>query len=293
MTNTEDELPVEEADLAMSPVEDPSEPAIHERSEDSGRETVLPSTITRRQAALDLAWILGLLVVLPQASSVFWAPELGGEQKVALDGLAIAKWIQVGLALFVLIVLARFRRIPWRRFGLWLPRPSPLLGWGCAGLAAMYGTLLASAIALIGLSLVVAPGGRDAMMSDAQQRADVLGSLDLGDPRITIVLLIAVALHEELIFRALLVPYLHRLTGRWWPAILGSAVIFGSLHGAQGVLGIVQASLLGIVLAIVYVRSRSIAPVVLAHFAFDALQFALIGAAAPLLEEMQKAVPPG
>lgn len=280
------DLPSRDAD-AIRPTVDPAMPGAQ-------ASFWLPSTITLPMALLDLGLILLVLVVLPDLSTELWAPDLSGDEPVALTGLAIAKWLQAGLAALVTLWLLRRRGLTRRAFGLTFNGARATLLWGCGALIGLYTALLGSALLLLMVFVAVAPEQQDAMAADSQQRADLFGSLDLGDPLLTAILLVAVALHEELIFRALILPYLQRITYFWWVSIPLGAMLFGAMHGAQGVLGIFQASLLGLVLGTIFVLSRSIWPVILAHFAFDWLQFALIRSVLPLLEQMQQQMsPPG
>ena len=63
--------------------------------------------------------------------------------------------------------------------------------------------------------------------------------------------------------------------------------IFGALHYAQGVIGMLQVTGIGLILTLVFIKTRSIVTVILAHFMFDFAQFQLIGVARHALEQME------
>jgi membrane protease YdiL (CAAX protease family) len=69
-----------------------------------------------------------------------------------------------------------------------------------------------------------------------------------------------------------------RLLGRFssWtvPTIL-SALIFGSLHGYEGVAGVTLITIYGALLSLLYIRTKSIWPCVIAHF-FQDLQYVFL-----------------
>ena len=85
---------------------------------------------------------------------------------------------------------------------------------------------------------------------------------------ISVVLLAPIA--EEIFFRGLLFPGLRRWM-RAWPAIMASSVIFAVSH----ILPLVMAPIfaLGVLLAWVVERKRSIVPAIMAHMAFNAVGF--------------------
>ena len=66
------------------------------------------------------------------------------------------------------------------------------------------------------------------------------------------------------------------MTGHWWLAVLISSAIFGALHLPQGVLGALQIAGIGATLGLIFVWSRSLLAVTIAHFIFNFVQFQLI-----------------
>lgn len=79
---------------------------------------------------------------------------------------------------------------------------------------------------------------------------------------------------EELLFRGILIGALGAGFGLpvWWLAV-GSSVLFGVGHGAQGPVGVAVTASLGLVLAAAFVLTGSLVVVVVAHYTVDALEF--------------------
>ncbi len=226
-------------------------------------------TLTRRAAVLDLSLVALVLVVAPFGFQILASLSISEDVTFDLSVLALRKWFDAGLAAGVAAYLLRRNGLGGAAFGWQFAQPGRQLGWAAAGLAGIYGYMFATVLAILAL-LVTFPE----LQGDLMRRVGMLKEMPLHDIRKTLVLLIPVAIHEELVFRGLLLPYLRRLTGRWTTAVAISAVVFGLLHmTSQGVLGSLQIIGLGIILSVVFVVSRSLPAVILVHFAFDFLQF--------------------
>lgn len=88
------------------------------------------------------------------------------------------------------------------------------------------------------------------------------------------VVLPAVAAFEEFLFRAALIGALGAGFDVPLPAlVVGSSILFGVGHGAQGVLGVTVTATLGLVLGTAFVLTGSLAVVVVAHYVVNALEF--------------------
>ncbi len=99
------------------------------------------------------------------------------------------------------------------------------------------------------------------------------------------VLSIFVGMYEEILFRGFLLTRLRALSrGVVMPVVLSSA-IFGSLHFSQGVIGMCQTAVVGLVLAMVAVRTRSLWPCMIAHALIDSISLVMAGL---LSEDIQK-----
>jgi membrane protease YdiL (CAAX protease family) len=78
------------------------------------------------------------------------------------------------------------------------------------------------------------------------------------------------ALAEELLFRGVLFGWL-RTRLAFWPAAVGSALVFGLFHGVNVVLPV--AFTIGVVCAVLYERTRSLWPSVVVHLTNNLLVF--------------------
>jgi len=233
------------------------------------------------------AVIIGTVFMLPTMLYLLGMIVAGGEEPVSETQFLIAgKWIEAACAGLFAAWLARRRRIPTIALGL-RNRPGQQALWGAATLGGVYVYLVGSS-AVILLLLQVAPG----LAPDLEHRIDWAQALPTDNLARSILLLIPVAVHEEVLFRALLLTYLRSLTGRWWAAILLSGLIFGALHFDQGVIGAFQIVGLGAVFAIFYWASRSLPAMIAAHFTFNLLQFQLLRVLETLIPASQPASAP-
>ncbi len=88
-----------------------------------------------------------------------------------------------------------------------------------------------------------------------------------------LVLGVAAPVAEEIVFRGAVLRKLLSLKWGAWPAIMLSAIVFGAVHGnaAQGV----HAFLVGLLLGWLYVRTRSVLPSIVIHWANNSVAFVL------------------
>jgi len=83
-----------------------------------------------------------------------------------------------------------------------------------------------------------------------------------------------VAGFEELLFRGVLVGALSAgFDASPWLLAVASSVVFGASHTAQGWTGVLATTLLGLVLAAVYVTTGSLLVVFVAHYVVNAVEF--------------------
>jgi membrane protease YdiL (CAAX protease family) len=236
-------------------------------------------TLTFRDAAIGLGLVSFLPLFLPFAGAVIMALVGKGADPAGGLKLSIAgKWIEAAMICGIALFLCWRRRLPAAAVGLYPERIRWQIGWSIIGLIACYVWLFASAVVLAPLL----PGLAD----DLEQRRKVFELLPHDSVGRQIALFAAVVIHEELWFRGLLLPYLRKVTGHWWAAVVISACVFGALHIAQGILGVIQVTGLGIVLSLVFIRTRSLLTVMLAHFVFDLAQTWLAERLLPWLDDL-------
>ena len=231
--------------------------------------------LSRRDAALDLGLIVLTLLVFPyglQFVSLF----LKSTAPVPRDAPLPVSFVisQIGLEAAATLCVAGYliwrHRLSRAAFGFRLGPVSHEVGWSTAALASVYVTSLVSAALIFALVMTF-----PSLQADLKHRLDFFRMLPLSNLATTAVLLVPVAIHEEVLFRGLLLPYLRRLTGTWSAAIVVSALVFAALHLPQGVLGACQIVFVGAALGLVFVRTQRLLPVLVAHYLFDFIQAAL------------------
>jgi membrane protease YdiL (CAAX protease family) len=144
---------------------------------------------------------------------------------------------------------------------------------------------------LLGIGLVVVTLGGHMLLRDPLMRlfppepGSGLGFLDeiLGDPLLFGLLMgpglvIGAGVFEEL-SRVFLLTRLWTITpsqaGRWFGIVL-SAVLFGLAHLYQGPAGMLSTGITGLISAVAYHAFGRVAPLMLAHYLHDAVQFAAL-----------------
>lgn len=241
--------------------------------------------IAPRAAALDLALILLTALIAPHALDLLFAVVRGPSVDFEVGWLVVAaKWFEALLVVGLAAYLVLRTGVRPASLGLRFDRPLRQVGWGVLALVPIYGYMLASAVVVLAILLAI-PGWQD----DLRHRVDMTSAMPTGNLGLTLMLLVPVAIHEEVLFRALLIPYLRRVLGSWGWAVLVSSVVFGVLHIHQGAIGCVQITGLAVVLAVLFIATRSIIVVVVAHYAFDFAQFQLIRLLGPVLEQFRAA----
>jgi membrane protease YdiL (CAAX protease family) len=164
--------------------------------------------------------------------------------------------------------LVRYRRQTFASLGL---APVPIRRVLLAATAAVPLSYLAA-----GVSTVVLLGLTGMAMADvvALKRPVVLafGTISAW---LVVPISLLVGLTEEIVFRGFLLVRLRALTGgAVGPALLTSA-LFGVAHYTQGLLGVVQSAAIGLVLAVLVLRTETLWPAVAAHATIDSLSLAL------------------
>lgn len=229
--------------------------------------------LTRREALLDL-FLVFLAAIATQylpALILHIVADRPVEGPPTQAIFLVSKWAEMALAVGLAAYLVLRHRLPPTAIGLRGTGLPGQLAWGVASLGGCYGALLATAPVVAALLLVFPQ-----MAHEIRQRLEFVGGLPQENTLVLLLVLMAVAVHEEVIFRALLLPYLRRVTGAWWPAVLISTAMFASLHvPAQGIAGGLQVAAVGGALGLFFILSRSLLAVTLAHFLFDALQLLL------------------
>lgn len=151
------------------------------------------------------------------------------------------------------------------------------------GSAAVSGTDAVAVGVAIGLAIAVvntlAGGVAEAFEADPSGPLRELLAPDSrrGWLALLFVVLPIIAGFEELLFRSVLIgAFAAGFDLSPWALAVGSSVVFGAGHGAQGRLGIAATGLLGFALAAVFVTTDSLLVVWLAHYVVNAVEFVLV-----------------
>lgn len=229
------------------------------------------TTLPMPTALVHLAAILGLGVIIPfiiapMIHTAYYHPDIEPVIKLGLS--PITKWLQALLVMALAVFFASRHRLSAATFGLRMDRYGTQAGWGLVAFAVTY-------VYLLGSGLVILPF-LEHLADDISSRTEMFKHLPHKSVLGTLMLLVPVALNEEILFRGLLLPYLRRVTGAWWAAVLISSSIFGLLHLMQGVVGALQITGVSIIWSIFFIRTRSLTTVVIAHVLFDFAQFQLL-----------------
>lgn len=241
------------------------------------------ATIRGQRTAIDQI----LLVVVPFAFWLLLSDRLGfGLLAGRLPGgagplLHIAATAAVAL-LLVSIALARE---PDRldALGLGPMRPIAAFGWGILGLVCSY--LASSAAAGIFFALTQRSVSNE--IAGKAQWTSRLGVIPLGW---VVPLAVFVGIYEEVLFRGFLLGRLRLALAGLGPraevaiAVLASSLLFACGHVYQGGLGVTQTFAMGVVLALVAVRTGSVWPCIVAHGLVDTIGLFVLHGLAPMLD---------
>lgn len=86
--------------------------------------------------------------------------------------------------------------------------------------------------------------------------------------------LLLVGITEELIFRGFMHTFISRYTENSFAIVAISSVAFGLIHWSLGLHTVLITSIIGAVFMMVYLRTRSLPAIMLAHFAINFIDFA-------------------
>ena len=215
--------------------------------------------LTRRQAAVDVGLTVLLVVASALVASVGVALFSSGA-----PSLPVAVILQGLLAVAGGYVLLEWREQGWSDIGLIRPewRDVPR-----AVLVLLAGFAVNAALAAV--TLGVSP-------QTLERHIDALGSVaadltvEASLPQ-ALAVLVVVGFYEEVVSRGLLLTRSRRLLGGYTAPVLFSAIVFSLGHFYQGVYGVLQTALFGVVLAVFTLHWRTLWPAIIAHTAINML----------------------
>lgn len=211
------------------------------------------------QAAVDIAATVALVLV-----SAVGATILVSLLSPGAPNLALAVLVQALLSIAGVRVLLDWRDQRWCDIGLPMPRwrdlPRGLLvllaGFGVNAL------LTAGMVAFSPQTLQRHIAGLQSVASGLTSDTPLAAALAL---------LLIGGFYEEIVSRGLLLTRSRRLLGGFWPPVLFSSVLFALGHYYQGLYGVVQTALFGMVLAAFTLRWGTLWPAIFAHAAINML----------------------
>lgn len=215
--------------------------------------------LTRREAAAD---VVAVILLVPAAA--IGSGLLLGFLSPAQPGLAEVVLVQALLVLAGVYALLIRRDRRFAEIGLVRPRRNDP-GRALLVLLAAFGVN----IVLTAVILAWSPATLEEHLAGLESIA--LGLTEGTSLAATIALLLLVGFYEELVARGLLLTRLREILGGFWPPAIVSAVLFALGHFYQGLYGMVQTALLGLVLAVFTLRWRTLWPAILAHAAVNIL----------------------
>jgi membrane protease YdiL (CAAX protease family) len=100
-------------------------------------------------------------------------------------------------------------------------------------------------------------------------------------PWTLVLLMVAVATYEEILFRGFLLTHLRRITRSWVVAVLISSTLFAAMHigddvGSQNLATVVPLFAMGVVCSIFTIWRRSLIPAIVGHALFNSVQLVLL-----------------
>lgn len=161
----------------------------------------------------------------------------------------------------VAILLAR-RGQSWRHIGLAAPQAADLPR-GVVAFAACLGLNMVLVYGLHSVSPEIVEAHSERLGVIARQ---LTGGLSFAG---VLVMLAFVGVYEELFARGLLLQRCRVVFGGTWLPVLVSSLLFGLGHLYQGWMGVAQTTLVGVVLAMLTLRWRTLWPAIIGHALLD------------------------
>lgn len=138
------------------------------------------------------------------------------------------------------------------------------------------GTLLLTYVVLFAAIIALSI----ALPSLADQQPDAARAVKARMPEMSLaamaLFMAFVAIWEEVVFRGFVLTRLRVILGSWWLAVPISAVLFGSVHLYEGPLAVVVVGFLGLILAGLFIRRRSLVACIVMHFLHNFLMMWLM-----------------
>jgi membrane protease YdiL (CAAX protease family) len=222
--------------------------------------------LSRREALLD---IVAVIVFVPLCA--IGAAILVGMVSSGTPNLTVALFVQALLVLGGVYLLLAAREQSFEQIGLRAPQRADV-GRALIVLLAGFAVNILLTLAIVAFS----PATLEEHIEGLETLA--LGLTDDTPIGAMLLLLLLVGFYEEVVARGLLLTRARQLVGGFWPPALISAALFALGHFYQGIYGVVQTALFGLVLAVFTLRWGTLWPAILAHAAINMLSVLQLGA---------------
>ncbi len=219
-----------------------------------------PCAPSRKAVVLEVCVFLFLIV--PSMVLSFF---VGGEDKISFVLLAVSAIFR-DLALVSLILFFVWRdREPLRRLGLSSKdlNRNVLLGFALYVPFLFVIGMVTQVLTSLGLSQPSEPSPSYFHVGGHWQLA------------LAVVLVVVVAVSEELIFRGYLINRLRTATGNTAAAVVLSSVVFALGHGYEGSLGVITVGVMGLIFSLIYLWRQSLVVPIVLHFLQDFIAIVL------------------
>jgi membrane protease YdiL (CAAX protease family) len=234
-----------------------------------------PSDLAPRAARQQAAQLLVLFYAV-----VYGTGLVAGGMRHRLASPILSAMLIGSLMLLIVLVLIRRDRSAVESLGLAREPMAAVVGWSLAGLVGTY------VVNLVLTTLYIATAADLERL--AARRATWLGALSELPAEIILPLAAFVGLWEELVFRGFLLGRLRvALSDRGLStlqrdalAVALTALFFGAGHGYQGILGLIQTTVAGVVLGALTVGRGSLWPAIGTHLAIDVFGLFVVKAVA-------------
>lgn len=184
--------------------------------------------------------------------------------------LLLFKSLSAALTLLALVLLRSEWKIPPAAFGL-------RIGGMVRQILLSFPVLIAVYISVVVVGVPIAVLlEQQGHQEEFLRRIEFMENFQFPDLRMMLVTMVCVAIHEEIIFRGLLIPFVRRIGLNWTGAVVVSSVLFAILHLDQGWSAALQVGAVALVLGAAFVRTRSLLTVICAHAMFDIGQALLV-----------------
>lgn len=216
----------------------------------------------KKANAKRIAWGIVMFFLLQIAGALVVAPFALGYYAIAGHSDAqVSAWLLAAAVLLGYVFVIRF----------FLKRRWTAIRWSPIARADRLALCLLTVAMTIGFALPETYASELLNLND-----DLSGMFSLLSHNVlgTLAISIIGPIGEELVFRGVVLKGLLRLSRRPWVAIVGSALIFGLVH--MNPVQVFGASLMGLVMGWLYVRTGSLMPGIVMHVANNSLSTALM-----------------